>query len=203
MTAAPPLVADDPLQADPDHEFFPTPEEGTLAFLAAMGWLSGPPPRRIWEPACGAGHLARVLEARGATVIGTDLHDRGYGRGGVDFLLATEAPARTIVTNPPWGKGEDFVRHALRFHRQGAVDLTAMVLRASFFNTGYGLAIYEAWPPARVMPITFRLDWLSLGGKAKFDAQWVIWTGHSPGPPPEAFRPLGRARCVDLLSVLA
>ena len=42
----------------------------------------------IWECACGAGHLARVLKMYGYNVKATDLIDRGYGLGGGRFLKA-------------------------------------------------------------------------------------------------------------------
>ena len=57
----------------------------------------------IWEPACGDGAIARVLERAGHRVIATDLIDRGYGEAGVDFLTTAEPRARHIVTNPPYG----------------------------------------------------------------------------------------------------
>lgn len=47
----------------------------------------------IWECACGKGHLAKVFAAHGHNVRSTDLIDRGYGQGGVNFFLQTE----------PWG----------------------------------------------------------------------------------------------------
>jgi hypothetical protein len=43
----------------------------------------------IWEPACGDGTMARVLERTGCPVIATDLYDRGYGKAGYDFLSPT------------------------------------------------------------------------------------------------------------------
>lgn len=36
---------------------------------------------RIWEPACGEGHLAKRLTELGYDVTATDLIDRGYGNG--------------------------------------------------------------------------------------------------------------------------
>jgi hypothetical protein len=57
----------------------------------------------IWEPACGDGAISKVLEAAGYDVISTDLIDRGFGQGGVDFLKTTKALGRNIVTNPPYG----------------------------------------------------------------------------------------------------
>lgn len=37
---------------------------------------------KVWECACGEGHLSKVLESKGYDVISTDLIDRGFGTGG-------------------------------------------------------------------------------------------------------------------------
>jgi tRNA G10 N-methylase Trm11 len=79
-------------------EFYPTPPEATRALLSVERFEG-----TIWEPACGDGAISKVLEAAGYYVISTDLIDRGYGTGGVDFLKTTEALGRNIVTNPPYG----------------------------------------------------------------------------------------------------
>lgn len=42
----------------------------------------------IWECACGTGHLSKVLESHGYKVMSTDLIDRGFGEGGIDFLTS-------------------------------------------------------------------------------------------------------------------
>ena len=92
--------------------FYPTPPEATRALLS-VETFDGP----IWEPACGKGHIAKVLEAQGHEVIATDLNDWGYGTPRIDFLKAHagNANARHIVTNPPYGKGlaDAFVNKAL------------------------------------------------------------------------------------------
>ena len=92
--------------------FYPTPPEATRALLS-VETFDGP----IWEPACGKGHIAKVLEAHGHEVIATDLNDWGYGAPRIDFLKAHagNANARHIVTNPPYGKGlaDAFVNKAL------------------------------------------------------------------------------------------
>lgn len=55
----------------------------------------------IWEPACGQGHLAKPLIREGYNVKATDLFDRGFGQGGVDFLADEEKWHGDIITNPP------------------------------------------------------------------------------------------------------
>lgn len=61
-------------------------------------------PQNIWECACGEGDLSKRLEELGHTVYSTDLVDRGYGIGNVDFLKTTELPkdCTCILTNPPY-----------------------------------------------------------------------------------------------------
>ena len=73
-------------------------------------------PHKVWEPACGGGHLARRLEELGHEVVATDLVYRGYGIGSVDFLMTRDAPLGTdcILTNPPYKMSTEFVEHALR-----------------------------------------------------------------------------------------
>jgi len=45
----------------------------------------------LWEVSCGEGHLSERLKQYGYNVKSTDLIDRGYGVGGIDFLKCTEA----------------------------------------------------------------------------------------------------------------
>src|SRR3954451_12402261 len=84
-----------------DRDFYPTPAWVTEALLRRVH-LS----KEIWEPCCGNGAMAQVLEAHGHRVVGTDLVDRGYGEAGRDFLAETQLPegVSAIVTNPPYGR---------------------------------------------------------------------------------------------------
>ena len=79
-------------------EFYPTPPEATRALLSVEHFEGD-----IWEPACGDGAISKVLEEAGYSVISTDLINRGYGRGGQNFLKSTTPLARNIITNPPYG----------------------------------------------------------------------------------------------------
>ncbi len=91
-------------------EFYPTPPQATRALLSVEEFDGS-----IWEPACGEGHISKVLVSAGYEVISTDLIARGYGAGGLDFLRETQPQAKRIVTNPPYGRGlgDAFVRKAL------------------------------------------------------------------------------------------
>ena len=104
------------------NDFYPTPAWVTEALLRHVT-LRGP----VWEPCCGDGAIARVSESRGHLVEATDLGDRGYGRGGVDFFACGAVPdgCRAIVTNPPYGDGG-----AERTSRRASSQLLAFVRHA-------------------------------------------------------------------------
>lgn len=115
-----------PLRAP--YEFYPTPPEATRALLSVESF-DGP----IWEPACGQGAISKVLEAARYQVVSTDLVQRDYGEGGVDFLRETGARARHIVTNPPYGRGlaDAFVKHAIALARATGGNVAMLLNLAS------------------------------------------------------------------------
>ncbi len=79
----------------------------------------------IWEPACGRGAIVRPLELAGYQVIATDLVDRDFGIGKVDFLMETKPLAPNCVTNPPYRMADEFARQALNL----CSGKTAMLMR--------------------------------------------------------------------------
>jgi len=89
------------------QDFYPTPPWATHALIKHEKFLGS-----IWEPACGNGAMAKVLEETGCPIISSDLYDRGYGKSGVDFLQAVDK-VDNVVTNPPYC-AEPFVQMALR-----------------------------------------------------------------------------------------
>ena len=92
-------------------DYYATPEGSTTAILAVE-----PLVYPVWEPACGGGHIAKLLkDPLGVEVVtATDLIDRGYGVGGVDFLQFREpCDAQTIITNPPFSLFQEFAEKAI------------------------------------------------------------------------------------------
>lgn len=109
-----------PKYATPKHErratgdFYATPAHITKALLAVEKFEG-----EIWECCCGEGHISKVLKRAGYKVKSTDLFDRGYGRGGVDFLECWDK-CDNIVSNPPYidGMGIEFLNHSLLLARR-------------------------------------------------------------------------------------
>ena len=77
-------------------DYYPTPRWATFALIDNEEFRGD-----IWECACGDGAMSQVLEETGCPVRSSDLHQRGYGEDGVDFLQATQRTSN-IVTNPPY-----------------------------------------------------------------------------------------------------
>jgi predicted nucleic acid-binding Zn ribbon protein len=98
------------------QNFYRTPAWVTRALLRQPLRL----PNGIWEPCCGDGAMAQVLESHGHQVVAADLVDRGYGETGRDFLMESHLPdgVTAIVTNPPYGDDlPKLVDHALELTR--------------------------------------------------------------------------------------
>src|SRR5690348_10540948 len=107
------------------YDFYPTPEIATVKLLEIETFQG-----EIWEPACGDGAISRVLERYGYLVKSTDLIDRGYGEGGLDFLRS-QYRTRNIVTNPPFKFANKFIHHALTH----ATAKVVMLLRLNFLES--------------------------------------------------------------------
>lgn len=140
-------------------------------------------PKKIWECACGEGHLSKRLEQLGHEVVSTDIEDRGYGSV-LDFLKATEMPKDTscILTNPPYKYAEDFVLHALELLPQGG--LCVMFLKTTFLE---GISryknIFHSNPPEFMLQFSKRVlcaknadfEGMRKGGGSAVAYCWMVW----------------------------
>lgn len=164
------------------HEFYPTPVEGTRALLSVERF-DGP----IWEPACGNGAISKVLHQAGYHVVSTDLIDRGYSTGRINFLAESQPRAKHIITNPPYGGGlaDSFVRHALRLTRETGGSV-AMLLDFASLAHPLRHALYISQPPANVYILDELVCWPANRANA-FPASnrfaWLVWKPHHQGRP--------------------
>lgn len=149
-------------------DYYPTPENVTYALAQRLN-LHG---MTVWEPACGAGHMARALEQCGATVIATELHHQGYGDGGVDFLSADAISCDWIITNPPFRLSEQFIERCIE-HRKNF----AMLLKSQYWHSARRRALFDKHRPAYVFPLTWRPDFHfgAKGGSPTMDVAWTVW----------------------------
>ena len=165
-----------------DKDYYAT-EPAATDWLCRLERFAGP----ILEPACGEGHISRVLERHGYDVVSRDLADRGFGEGGMDFLCADFGQwAGDIVTNPPYAFAQEFVERSLDMVQPGRK--VAMFLKLTFLEGKRRRALFESAPPIRIWVSSSRLkcdrngDFGSTDGSATCFA-WFVWEKGFSGHP--------------------
>ena len=164
-----------------DKDYYAT-EPSATDWLCRIESFHGP----ILEPACGEGHMSRVLADHGYEVVSRDLADRGFGEV-ADFL----SPENTewggdIVTNPPYAFAQDFVEKALSIIPEGRK--VAMFLKLTFLEGKRRASLFDFAPPARIWVSRSRLkcarngNFENVGGSATAYA-WFVWEKGFAGRP--------------------
>lgn len=143
----------------------------------------------IWECACGEGHLSKQMEKMGYTVHSTDLIDRGYGNGGVDFLAQTERFDGDIITNPPYNKAYEFIEKSLELIPEG--NRVAMFLKVQFLEGKKRKELFAKYPPKIVYVSSSRIlcakngdfENIRKSGGSAVAYCWFIWEKGFKGDP--------------------
>lgn len=157
-------------------DFYPTPIEPTRALLHAEAARLADFPT-IWEAACGDGRMAREIEAGGFGVIRTDIVDRGCGADLVDFLAVRNAPARAMVTNPPynlinWRDGQGaWLKHGWETLQ---LDYMALLLSWSWPGAAGLGPLWARCPPARAYLMQWKIDFTGQGSPPSHSG-WFVW----------------------------
>lgn len=142
----------------------------------------------VWEPACGEGHLSKVLRDHGFNVKSSDLINRGYeGAEVLDFLhTPVQTEQRDIITNPPYKIAQEFVKHALDISADGTK--IAMFLKLQFLEGKSRREFFDKNPPAKVYVSSSRIkcakngDFESIGSSAVAYG-WFVWEKGYKGDP--------------------
>ena len=98
-----------------ENDFYATDPQTTKLFLREF-WKSYSFEGEILEPACGQGHIAKVIKELlpDANILATDLIDRGYGEGDVNFLEHNYGKTfDVVITNPPFSLAKEFIEKGL------------------------------------------------------------------------------------------
>jgi len=127
-----------------ENDFYATDPESLEIFLKALDRDNIKLHQNIWECACGKGHLSKVLEKKGYNVSSTDLIDRGYGTGNVDFLKCVIWTG-DILTNPPYKYAKEFVEKAIEITEEGAYII--MFLKIQFLEGKERRKLFDKYPP--------------------------------------------------------
>ena len=138
----------------------------------------------IWECACGEGHLSKKMIELGKQVLSTDLIDRGFGQGIVDFLQYEGEWEGDIITNPPYKFAKEFVEKALSVIKEG--HKVAMFLKVQFLEGQKRYELFKKYPPKYVYVFSKRQrcckngDFESYGSSAVAYA-WFVWVKNFSG----------------------
>lgn len=136
-----------------------------------------PLPMRIWECACGEGHLSKRLAELGHIVYSSDKIDRGFGEAR-DFLTSPMPEGyQAIVTNPPFRYVTEFIEHALDILPIGGV--LALFLKTTYLEGQERYKrIYSKRPPKLLLQFVKRQrvgkNGVFVGTGAQAYA-WYIW----------------------------
>jgi len=161
---------------------FPTPPWATRALLRhVIGQDSQSLGRQTClEPACGVGHMAKVLAEFFGTITCYDIHDYGFGQQR-DYLKGP-IPIGSwdwVITNPPFRLAEQFVDRSLEVARQGVAILARTVFIES---VGRYERLFKSRPPTTYAQFTERVPMLKgrLDKKATTATSycWLVW--HKP-----------------------
>lgn len=165
-------------------DFYPTPAYAVEELLKREKFTGS-----IWECACGDGAISSVLEANGYLVMSTDLIDRGYGKGGVNFLdegmFSENKIEDNIITNPPYKYALDFILQAKKLSR----NKVAMFLKTVWLESESRYEMFQdkEYPLKTVYQFSKRVT-LSKGGiKMKNSGMiayaWYVWDKEYKGKP--------------------
>ena len=165
-----------------EADFYGTPEDATEAALAGIDGMQYV--TSIWEPACGDGRLCKVLDKKKPSwkIHASDLHHRGYGIGGVDFLTASW-PAHlpkdytAIFTNPPFSHSEQFIRKALSLEPA----MVIMFGKSTYYHADNRREFFESLKPQYKYDLTFRIDF-SGQGRPTMECSWFVWLRDADDP---------------------
>jgi len=152
---------------------FPTPPWATRALLEKILNNNDFSNQSCLEPACGAGHMSKVLDEYFDKVTSSDLYDYGYGEN-VDFTHSfyKNESYDWVITNPPFKLAEKFIDEALKVARIGVAVLVRTVFLESI---GRYQRLFSISPPSYVAQFSERVPIV----KGRLDIKATTATGYA------------------------
>ncbi|HLK82799.1 MAG TPA: SAM-dependent methyltransferase [Xanthobacteraceae bacterium] len=171
-------------QDSPDD--FPTPPWATRALIEYV--LDDKDDLRkltCLEPACGAGHMAKVLREYFEAVEAADAYEYGYDQ--LRDFLAYPYKANSadwVITNPPFRLAGEFVIRAMKIARHGVAILARSVFLESVSRYD---GIFRQMPPTKFAQFVERVPMI----KGRLDRKattatgyaWLVWEKGTPNLP--------------------
>lgn len=101
------LAGGNPKRGRVENDYYATPREAIIKLLLRERFAGN-----VLEPACGEGHISKVLlGANFDEIISFDIVDRGYGE--VEDFFNWDIRMDNIITNPPFKYFTEFAQHSL------------------------------------------------------------------------------------------
>lgn len=156
---------------------FPTPPWATRALLEYVVGSNALDKLTCLEPACGAGHMAKVLKEYFFSVDSSDANYYGYGEIKDYINIPFEAKSVDwVITNPPFRLAEDFVVKSLGVARVGV----AVLVRTVFLESvGRYNRLFRDTPPSKFAQFVERVPMVRgrLDEKASTATgyAWLVW----------------------------
>ena len=144
-----------------EYNQFATPSYGTeilIPYLKQKGF------QYAWEPACGLGHISKVLEENDINVFQSDINifkGNEEKTHKLDFTVQTELPDKNIeaiITNPPYSIKDDFIKKCYEFGKPFALLMTVRALGAKDRVNMYMEYGIELLVPDRRINYIYHLD---------------------------------------------
>ncbi len=166
-------------EAKDSRDDFPTPPWATRGLMEhVLSKFGDVRTQTCLEPACGAGHMDKVLREYFKQTTASDIHPYGYSEVVADFLNTPfEVGSHDwVITNPPFKQAEEFVLRARQIARRGVAILARTVFIES---VGRYQRLFSPHPPAvfaqfveRVPMVKGRLD---KKASTATGYAWFVW----------------------------
>jgi hypothetical protein len=160
------------------EQLFCTPPHLVKALLKRESF-----PGTIWEPAAGEGHIVKVLRACGYdNIIASDLNNWGFRPCLLEDFLTSSRTSDSLITNPPFNRKRQFLKHAMRQVRRKI----ALLLPTDFEHTVEFVRHHETnqelpWKALYSFPQGIR--WENVHDSwGKFKCGWFVFERGYTGP---------------------
>ncbi len=170
------------------HQHYPTPVDLARALPLGLALAGCALPWPLYDPCAGEGALLSALDG---PAFGSDLHPEAYpSRSFVlpypvdardpEALDAALGSARSIVTNPPYGRdAEPIVRAVVTLVQARRIQLAAFLLPIPWETAGSRYFLLCEMT-LRIVPL-WRSVWVQgTRGGGKMNYAWLVWTDDPP-----------------------
>ena len=168
------------LESREDNDYYATDPRALELFLDKFYEDGERLADKVWECACGEGHLVNVLKRYGYEVFCSDIIDRGCeGAKIMNFLTAGCKWYGDILTNPPYKHAKEFVLEALDSVDNG--HKVIFFLKCQFLEGQDRFKnIFKDYPPKYVYVHSARQNCAKNGEFDKYTSAtlcycWFVW----------------------------